>query len=72
MPVLKFRSFEEAGQALWCFEPDEAYFRSVEDFWNTINLLHPLKKWPTKGITKYRSAAEASRAKEKWLSGLGS
>jgi len=66
MPIQKFKSFKEAQMALWCYTPDEAYYKSAKDFWNTIERLPPLKKWP-QGITKYKSTAEAATAKDNWL-----
>jgi len=31
MPIEKFKTFEAARKALWCFEPDEEYYRKVSD-----------------------------------------
>jgi|GEM_PF-1557685 hypothetical protein len=29
MTLYKFKTFEEAEKQLWCFEPDEAYYKSL-------------------------------------------
>lgn len=56
MPVTKFRSFQEAEEALWCFAPDKAYFQRVRQFFATASRINPQKIRP--GITKYRSLEE--------------
>ena len=66
MVVQKFRSFQEAKEALWCFKPDIDYYQSVKEFWKTTARLRPLKKYPH-GISKYKSFAEAEKEMEKWL-----
>jgi integrase len=66
MVVQKFRSFQEAKEALWCFKPDADYYKSIQEFWNTTARLRPLKKYPH-GISKYKFLAEAEKEMEKWL-----
>ena len=57
MPIEKFKTFEAARKALWCFEPDEEYYRKVSDHW--ILALKLYKKNCPRGVFKYRSVSEA-------------
>ncbi|MBC8419987.1 MAG: hypothetical protein KJ573_09990 [Proteobacteria bacterium] len=59
MPIEKFRTFEAARRALWCFEPDAEYYRKVADHFNLGRKLCP-RNCP-KGVFKYRSVSEADR-----------
>jgi hypothetical protein len=62
MPIYKYKSFEEAEQAVWNFQPDETYFRKVAELWNFANKLLPVS-YP-KGIYKFRSMKEANNHRE--------
>lgn len=57
MPVYKYKTFKEAEQALWNFNPDQKYFDRVKQFWNFANQLAPAKPFK-KGIIKFHSIAE--------------
>ena len=57
MPIEKFKTFEAARKALWCFEPDEEYYRKVSDHWILARKLYK-KNYP-RGVFKYRSISEA-------------
>jgi|GEM_PF-6633122 len=37
MPVKRFRSTDEARRDLYCFDPDERYYRSVAELWEIAN-----------------------------------
>ena len=37
MPVIKYRSFEEAQKAMWCFWPTEEYYQKLADFFEFSN-----------------------------------
>jgi hypothetical protein len=63
--IQKFSSFEEAETALYCLEPDQAYFERVANLWNLVDHLCP-RKYP-RGIFRYRSIDEANRQAEEWL-----
>lgn len=65
MSVRKFKSFEDAERALWCFKPDEAYYKKVAALWELGNKLCP-PDFP-RGIFKYRTIEDANRDKEKWV-----
>jgi hypothetical protein len=59
MSIEKFRTFEAARRALWCFEPDAEYYRRIADHFNLGRQLCP-RTFP-KGVFKYRSISEADR-----------
>jgi len=65
MALQKFKSFQEAEQALWCFNPDKKYFKQVRELFRLANRLCP-PDFP-KGIFKYHTIEEANNAKEEWL-----
>ena len=56
MPVYKYKSFEEAEQAL--FHPDDAYFQRVRELWKFADTLCPIR-YP-RGIFKFRTIEEAN------------
>lgn len=60
MPVKRFRTFEEAEQALWCMQPDAAYFRQVRQL---FDLAGKLSRVPAvkPGIYKYRAIDDRDR-----------
>ena len=66
MPVQKFKSYREAREGLWCFAPDEQYFRQVKKFWHTVSYLQPMRKYPH-GITRFKSIDEANRNMDDWI-----
>ena len=65
MAIEKFKSFEDAERALWCFEPDDEYYKQVAQLWNLANRLCP-PNFP-RGIFKYRTREEANKQKEEWI-----
>lgn len=65
MGIQKFKTFEEAERALWCFHPDKEYYKRVAELWKLANYLCP-PNFP-RGIFKYRTIEEANRDKEKWI-----
>ncbi len=65
MPVLKFRSFEEADRALWRRPYDPENLRILASITTT---LRKLGGWTLpKGVFKYRSIEEADAAWEEVL-----
>ena len=66
MPVQKFKTYNEAREALWCFSPDADYYHRLKDFWATVALLHPRPAFP-QGITKFKTVAEANQHMDDWL-----
>jgi hypothetical protein len=65
MGLQKFKSFQEAEQALWCSHPDEKYFKQVRELFKLANRLCP-PDFP-RGVFKYRTMEEADNAKQEWL-----
>jgi hypothetical protein len=61
MPVFKYRSFEEAEQALWNFKPDSKYFARIREFWIFANKLKKNKTF-TRGIIKFHNIKEANKS----------
>ena len=57
MPVYKFRSFEEAREALWVDEVDDACLKRIADLWAMSEALSPKRYKP--GVYRYRSIEEA-------------
>ncbi len=64
-PVFRFRSFEEAEQALWCFEPDESYWKRVSRLWGSGQGFAARKC--RRGIFRYRTIQEANREDDEWI-----
>lgn len=62
MPVYKFKTFEEAEQALWNFSPDEHYYHRVAELWEFANKLNPIV-YP-RGVFKFKTFEEANRHRE--------
>jgi hypothetical protein len=65
MGIEKFKTFEEAERALWCFKPDAEYYKRVAELWKAANRLCP-PDFPS-GIFKYRTIEEANKQKEEWI-----
>ena len=59
MPVYKFRTFEEAREALWVDEVDDAYINRVEALWQRAHEL--LAKRHPAGVYKYRDITDPER-----------
>jgi hypothetical protein len=63
-PIQRFRTFEEAEEALWCFEPDVAYWKRVKRLFALAERLRP-RRCP-RGIFRYRTINEANREATEW------
>jgi len=64
MPVYKYKTFEEAKIALWCREPDRAYFTQLNSLWALAERLSPFKY--TSGVFKYITIEEANKQRREW------
>ena len=62
MPVQKFKTFEEAEEALWNFNPDAQYYKQVAELWEFANKLSPIE-YP-RGIFKFKTIEEANKHRE--------
>jgi hypothetical protein len=64
MPVQKFKTFEEADRALWCFHPDEIYYNRIRKLFRTACILYK-PNYP-KGVHKYKTFTDAQSDIDKW------
>ena len=64
MPVQKFKTIEDADRALWCFNPDDAYFKRIAKLFKFV--CSDYKPEYPKGVHKYRTFAEAQADLDKW------
>lgn len=64
MPVHKFRSFEEAREALWGEPGDGEYLRRIAWLWAFAQRLAP-RRYPC-GVHRYRSIEAANVARDEW------
>jgi hypothetical protein len=62
MPVYKYKTFEEAEQALWNFHSDERHFERVKQLWNFAKTVCPIR-YP-RGIFKFKTIEEANAHRE--------
>ena len=60
--IKKFKTFEEAEHDLLCFNPDEAYYKRVIEFYELAS--HLIKRKPFKGVLKFKTFEEAQAHKE--------
>jgi hypothetical protein len=65
MSIQKFKTFEEAEKALWCKEPDENYYKRINNLFELAYRLNP-PNYP-RGIFKYKTLEEANKQKEEWI-----
>jgi hypothetical protein len=65
MALYKYKSFEEAEKALWCFNPDEQYYKKVAELFNLAEKLYPLNC--PRGIFKFKNIQEAQKHRDKWI-----
>lgn len=64
MPVQKFRTLQEAEEALWCTDPDDDYLERQARWWAIVRQMEK-RSFPT-GVFKYRSIEEADEDRERW------
>ncbi len=59
MTVEKFKTFKEAEEALWCFHPDEKYYKKVRQLFALAG--HFYKPACKRGIRKYKTIQDANK-----------
>lgn len=64
MAVLKYKTFEDAEQALWNFNPDENFFREIHELFIFAAKLNPVV-YP-RGVFKYKTFEEAQERRLEW------
>jgi hypothetical protein len=62
MPVYKYKTFEEAEQALWNFNPDEEYYNDLNDFLEFACEICP--PFYPRGIFKFKTIEEANKHRD--------
>lgn len=67
MPVNKYKTFQEARDALLVKNPDEKYYRMLAEFYVTFGKIFT-KKFPH-GVYKFKTIQDAQKQKEDWISG---
>ena len=60
--IKKFKTFEEAEHNLWCFNPDDAYYKRVKEFYELAS--HLVKFKVQKGVLKFKTFEEAQAHRE--------
>jgi len=64
MPIMKYRSLEDAERSLWCMYPAADYYRRIFGFYELFGRLSP-PSYP-KGVFKYKNINDANRQKFEW------
>ena len=65
MPVFKYKSFEEAREALWKIKPD-TNLKSLSILWDIALFLNPHTKCQ-RGVFKFKSLEKAQRHRKKTI-----
>ena len=65
MPVYKYKSLQEARDALVVQKPDENYYKMLSGFYETFGKIFT-KKFPH-GVYKFKTIEEAQKQKEDWI-----
>ncbi|MBW2109457.1 MAG: hypothetical protein JRI36_12455 [Deltaproteobacteria bacterium] len=63
--IQKFKTFEEADKALFCFTPDKSYYDRISQLWDFFDWICPRKY--IRGVFRYRCIKDANRQAEEWL-----
>jgi hypothetical protein len=62
MPIQKFKTFQEAEEALWVAHPDNKYYESIGIY---LEFIHSISYPPCPaGIHKFKTIEEANRHRE--------
>jgi hypothetical protein len=67
MPVYKYKTFQEARDALLVKNPGEKYYQMLAGFYETFGKIFT-KRFPH-GVYKFKTIQEAQKQKEDWISG---
>ena len=59
MPIYKYRTFEEADQALWNFDPDLDFFKEINELFSMSEKLNPRNC--LQGLWKFRTIKDANQ-----------
>lgn len=67
MPVYKYKTFQEAKDALVVKNPDAKYYKMLSDFYETFGQIFT-RRFPH-GVWKFKTIEEAQKQKEDWILG---
>ena len=70
MPVIRYKSFEQAQKALWHYQKGSEYYRLIENLFDFYDRLKP-HPYPH-GIFKYENLESFNRQKAEWTIYLAS
>lgn len=68
MPIYKFKSFQEAEQALWNFSPDADYYARLRDFFRLAARLYPKENSDAtfvRGFHKFKTIQSAKADRDR-------
>ncbi len=65
MPVYKYKTYQEARDALIVKNPDEKYYQMLSGFYETFGKIFT-KRFPH-GVFKFKTIEEAQKQKEDWI-----
>ncbi len=65
MPVYKYKTYQDARDALIVKNPDENYYKMLADFYETFGKIFT-KRFPH-GVYKFKTIEEAQKQKEDWI-----
>jgi len=67
MPVYKYKTFQEARDALLVKNPDARYYKMLSGFYETFGKIFT-RRFPH-GVYKFKSIEDAQKQKEDWIAG---
>jgi hypothetical protein len=59
MPIQKFKTFQEASEALWHVPPDDNYYENLREFYKFVRALNPPSA--PRGIYFFKTIEEANK-----------
>jgi hypothetical protein len=67
MQVYKYKTFQEARDALLVKNPDKKYYKMLAEFYENFSKIFT-RKFPH-GVYKFKTIQDAQKQKEDWISG---
>jgi hypothetical protein len=65
MPVIRYKSFEQAQEALWHYQTGGEYYRQIANLFDFYDKLNS-RAYPS-GIFKYKNIEAFDRQKAAWM-----
>lgn len=66
MPVRRFRTFEDAAQALWIDRGDPSLAPRIRALWSRSRQIAPGPP-PPRGLRRFRTIEEAGEERDRWI-----